>query len=140
MTRTHAGIVAAVVVMSALGGIVAGVQLAHGPAATPRQSPAAVVQQLDPTSMPTGTTSAAPATTEDTVPSTTNGNVTIITDDPKHPVTVITGPSAAEGHPLVMPTPDVPIPTTTYTPPVVTPEMPPGYPGSPSTPESTPTN
>ena len=136
MNSTRA-VVGAAVVMSALGGVLAGIMLIHGPGAqppTPRQTPAAVVQQLDP-STPSTTTETAPMTTsEQKLPD----NVTIITDDPAHPITVITGPppvaNSSEQVPLQMPTAPGLTTTAEVPPPVLTPQMPPGYPGSPTTP------
>lgn len=137
------------IAVSAIMGVAVGILSIHAPAYTPQrqipdQSPAAATQQLDvpsTTTDPTTTTEDVPVTTSEKPPA---SNVTIITDDPKHPITVISGPPAViqpDGQPWhQMPTDPAGPTTTDNTPtPVITPQMPPGYPGSPTT-ENAPTN
>jgi cytoskeletal protein RodZ len=135
------------VATAAVLGVATGIMITHGPTepAMHHSTPAAVVQMLD-------TTTDAPASTTTTeqppvnLPSSNTSVVTIDNSDPEHPVTIIAGPPPAPQGPsgemqAAMPVDPNPTITADVAPPVVTPEMPPGYPTpSPAASPTTPTN
>jgi hypothetical protein len=135
------------VATAAVLGVATGIMITHGPTepAVRHSTPAAVVQVLDTTNdtpTPTTTTEQPPVN----APPSNASVVTIDNSDPEHPVTIIAGPPPAPQGPsgemhAVMPVDPNPTTIVDTAPPMVTPEMPPGYPTpSPAASPVNPTN